>query len=196
MTDWRCSRRCSAKNELPRLLRHATLPPSCICWKRTRTYDNKRYYILLLDCVCSLVSNGRGANRGIGFCITVHVFSRSPFVARCSKPFRIPRYAIVSKTEERLRERERPRHIGGGINGGPRGGGRGEGGERIPAYIDRARVLFRRLLRLESRSAVVASRLCHLTVPIYAVHVLLSLARVSVLRVPFFSFLPSVCDAN
>lgn len=140
-------------------------------------YNNKRYYILpgIRAYVCSLVSNGRGANRDIGFCITVHVLSRLPFVARCSKPFRIPRRAAdpIQDGREAVWKRARARDISTKYS---------KWRSEEKPYIKRACVISSIILRLSwatigsccIRDCVTWRSTCYY------------LARVSVLRIPFF----------
>lgn len=155
-------------------------------------------------CVCSsLVSDGRGANpRYRLLYYGARILSLLPFVARCSKPFRMPRYARRSYPRRKrwLRERERPRHNEGGKRGPPRGeegrGGRKrtDAGARISACILTARVLFPRIIATRAAiEAVVTSPIVPLGGGggnLYAVHMLLSLARVNVLHVFLFPRFP------
>lgn len=139
---------------------HVTLP-SRICWKRAYLY-NKRHYVLL-RCITWYKQRAWREPQHTGFCITVHVRSRS-FVVRCRKSFRIPW------------SRSYPRRAGGGgwwrrgrvvCERAPgtsrvmKVGEKGKNGRRMPAWrcrIDRT-CYFLDYSRRESRSTVAASRL-------------------------------------
>lgn len=67
--------------------------------------NNKRHYILPRLCV-SLVSDGRGANRSTGFCVTVHVLACLLSLHRCNTI--VPGYPSVDRIQDgRGKPRER-----------------------------------------------------------------------------------------